>query len=98
MPANIATVRVAMMASVLAAFLALGGRKFGTPLLTASTPVSAVHPEANDRRTTPTSTRPLRDVFVAVTVRWADSAVGAEPNAVRARPTMIMANTAIRNP
>ena len=33
----------------MAAFLLFGFWKAGTPLLIASTPVSAVHPEANDR-------------------------------------------------
>ena len=40
-----------MMARVFAALRALGGRNAGTPLLIASTPVSAVQPEANARRT-----------------------------------------------
>ena len=37
----------AMRLSTSLAFLADGSRKEGTPLLTASTPVSAVQPEAN---------------------------------------------------
>jgi hypothetical protein len=44
MPANMATVSPPILASVLAAFRDFGGRKWGTPLLTASTPVNAVHP------------------------------------------------------
>ena len=39
-----------MMTSVAAAFLLLGLRDAGTPLLTASTPVRAVQPDANARR------------------------------------------------
>ena len=50
------------MASVVAAFLLLGLRKAGTPLLIASTPVSAVQPEENARssrkiRATPVNSR-----------------------------------------
>jgi len=39
------------MSSVVAAFLLFGLRKAGTPLLMASTPVSAAQPEANARST-----------------------------------------------
>jgi len=48
-PANIDTATRPSMASVVAAFLLLGLRKAGTPLLIASTPVSAVQPEENAR-------------------------------------------------
>ena len=58
MPANIATVSPPMIASVPAALRLLGFLKLGTPLLTASTPVSAVQPEANARSTRPTSSSP----------------------------------------
>ena len=51
MPANMLTASSPMMARVLAALRALGRRNAGTPLLIASTPVSAVQPEANARRT-----------------------------------------------
>ena len=49
-------------ASVVAAFLLLGLRNAGTPLLIASTPVSAVQPEENARssrkiRATPVNSR-----------------------------------------
>ena len=49
-----------------AALPPLGGRKFGTPLLTASTPVRAVQPWANARISNSTSTTPP----VFVTVAW----------------------------
>ena len=49
MPANIAMVIAPITARVLAAFRD-GGLKLGTPLLTASTPVSAVQPWANALR------------------------------------------------
>ena len=45
-----------MIASVLAALRDLGGLKCGTPLDTASTPVNAVHPEENARRSSATGT------------------------------------------
>jgi hypothetical protein len=51
MPMNMVTQRKAMMTSVMAAFLASGGLKAGTPFETASTPVIAVHPLAKARRT-----------------------------------------------
>ena len=47
-----------MMARVAAALRAFGGLKLGTPLLTASTPVSAVQPEENARSTSATSSSP----------------------------------------
>ena len=50
MPTNMLTDSAPMMASVLAALRALGLRNAGTPLLIASTPVSAVQPDANARR------------------------------------------------
>ena len=49
MPTNMVMEKNPMMASVSAAFFALGFLNAGTPLLTASTPVNAVHPEANAR-------------------------------------------------
>ena len=51
-----------MIASVAAALRHFGGRKVGTPLQTASTPVSAVQPEANARSTRTTSSSPERAV------------------------------------
>ena len=54
-----------MMARVAAALRLLGFLKLGTPLLTASTPVSAVQPEANARSTRATSSRPPRGLLGA---------------------------------
>ena len=48
-PANIVTAMPPISASVVAAFFDFGLRNAGTPLLIASTPVSAVQPEANAR-------------------------------------------------
>ena len=61
-PANIDTAVRPSRASVVAAFLLLGLRKAGTPLLIASTPVSAVQPDENARssrkiRATPVNSR-----------------------------------------
>ncbi len=46
-------------AIVVAAFLLLGLRKAGTPLLIASTPVSAGHPEENARSSRKTRAAPV---------------------------------------
>ncbi len=48
-PPNMTTARVPIAVSVTAALRDFGTRKNGTPLLTASTPVKAVHPDANAR-------------------------------------------------
>ena len=58
-PANIATAMPPSRASVVAAFLLLGLRNAGTPLLIASTPVSAVQPEENARSSRKISARPV---------------------------------------
>ena len=47
-----------MTTSVAAALRLFGGSNEGTPLETASTPVSAVQPDANARRTRKTVSRP----------------------------------------
>ena len=49
-PLNIVMEMIPIIPSVVAAFLDLGLRKAGTPLEMASTPVSAVQPEAKARR------------------------------------------------
>ncbi len=48
-PQNMVTARMPMSARVVAAFLLLGLRKAGTPLLIASTPVRAAQPEEKAR-------------------------------------------------
>ena len=63
MPTNMATVSAPMMASVAAALRLFGFLKLGTPLLTASTPVRAVQPDAKARSTSATSRRPLGVLF-----------------------------------
>ena len=54
-PTNIVTAIPPSSASVVAAFLLFGGLNAGTPLLIASTPVSAVQPEAKARSSRKTS-------------------------------------------
>ena len=56
---NMVTAIPPSSASVVAAFLLLGFWNAGTPLLIASTPVSAVQPEANARSSRKTSAKPV---------------------------------------
>jgi len=49
-PENMVIARTPMISRVAAAFLLFGFWNAGTPLLIASTPVSAVQPDANARR------------------------------------------------
>jgi len=71
-PTNIPMASAAMSTSVAEALRDLGRRKNGTPLLTASTPVSAVQPDAKARRTTNSSAKPASGE--ASTGRCADGA------------------------
>ena len=88
---------VPMIASVAAALPALGRRKLGTPLLTASTPVSAVQPDENARSASPRTRRP--DTWCSgVMAKPADSAVGASPVAICHAPTTIISSTVAMNP
>ncbi|CAM5266884.1 hypothetical protein STANM309S_01433 [Streptomyces tanashiensis] len=57
-PKNMVAESTPMIASVMAALRLFGFANAGTPLLTASTPVSAVQPEAKARRASSTSARP----------------------------------------
>ena len=59
-PANMATAMPPSMASVVAAFLLFGLRNAGTPLLIASTPVSAVQPDENARSSRNARARPAK--------------------------------------
>ena len=65
-PANIDTAITPSRASVVAAFLLLGLRNAGTPLLIASTPVRAVQPEENARSSRNSRATPVnsRDVLI----------------------------------
>ena len=75
---------------MVAAFLLLGTRKAGTPLLIASTPVSAAHPELNARSSRNAQASPVRpwlsNGLVARTSRPALSTCGSSPNRARSRP------------
>ena len=97
MPTNITMVSPPMIASVAAALRARGCRKLGTPLLTASTPVRAVHPDEKARRTRTTTRRPVTSP-VGRTPMSADSARGASPTSVATTPTTIIAKTQTMNP
>ena len=57
-PPNIVIARIPMIVSVAAALRLLGGWNAGMPFDTASTPVSAVQPDANARSTRKTLRRP----------------------------------------
>ena len=59
MPISSVTAIPPSISSVVAALRDLGFRKAGTPLLIASTPVSAAHPEENARATRNTRARPM---------------------------------------
>ena len=75
-PANIDTAMIPSRASVVAAFLLFGPRNAGTPLLIASTPVSAVHPDANALSSRKISRKPPSWLAEAGTARCALSATG----------------------
>ena len=91
-PANMETAMRPSRASVVAAFLLLGLRNAGTPLLIASTPVSAVQPEENARSSrkisaTPPNWRAALIWYPALSERsgW--------PSASRVLPQMIISAT-----
>src|SRR3954463_16649743 len=76
--------------NVVAAFLLLGFWNDGTPLLIASTPVSAVQPEANARSSRKASAKPMKG-SAAFTPQCALSARTCWPDASLAIPTTISA-------
>src|SRR4029453_14171255 len=75
----------AMATSVAAAFLLSGGRKAGTPLETASTPVIAVHPFENAVKSMNVVSMPvpLLEIGVEASIGW------RSPIAYRQAPTAI---------
>ncbi len=77
---------------MVAAFLLFGGRNAGTPLLIASTPVSAVHPEENALSSTKMSASPVK-VPAGGTCRCALSACGGCPSAILINPQTIIRTT-----
>ena len=74
MPTIIAMLRAAMMIRVEEALRLFGFRKVGTPLLTASTPVSEVQPDANARSSRMISAAPAG--LTSTKPKLADSATG----------------------
>ena len=68
-PPNMVIARIPMPRRVREALRDLGARKKGTPLLTASTPVRAVQPEANALKSKNTKARPW--MVLPCTVRFA---------------------------
>ena len=77
-------------ASVLAALRPCGRRNALTPFAIASTPVSAVEPDENARRTTKSVTAPA-----PVATGCGVTACGAVPKIVLARPTATRTNIAV---
>src|SRR3954451_7192125 len=92
-PGSIVTASAPMITRVVAALRLLGSSKAGTPLETASTPVSAVHPDANARKARKTSARPAACVS-GWTPYAALSAVNPLPNTILPRPTSTSRTTA----
>jgi hypothetical protein len=74
MPQNMVTASAPIRASVVAAFRDLGLRKAGTPLLMASTPVSAAQPDEKARSSRKTRANPASPSSSALSSK---SAVGA---------------------
>src|SRR3954451_21066348 len=89
---NMLTAMPPSNASVVAAFLLLGFWKAGTPLLIASTPVSAVQPDANARSNKNASASPTK-CSVGFTPQCALSARSCCPDASFITPTTISAPT-----
>ena len=81
---------------VRAAFSLLGGLNAGTPLEIASTPVSAVQPDANARNANRSNANPVSPTWCGRICQPADSATGGCPNAARPRPTATMQQHARR--
>jgi hypothetical protein len=78
-----------MTISVLEAFTACGRRNAGTPFEIASTPVRALHPDANARSTTISPTLPARPTGAAS----GTCAVGQPDTSPRTKPTATSAPT-----
>src|SRR5262245_16973881 len=97
MPANMPTVIAPMTANVDAALRPLGGLKFGTPLLTASTPVNAVQPWEKARSTSATASHPVACEAGSMPYE-ADSATGVSPAVARTAAQASIRNTIAMNP
>ncbi len=94
MPQNMVTASRPIAARVVAAFLLLGLRKAGTPLLIASTPVSAAQPEEKARSSRKTRAKPARPWCSGLIVYSEVGACMVSPRtSPRKAPQMIMMNT-----
>ncbi len=80
-PANMSIEIAPSRNSVVAAFFDFGLRKAGTPLATASMPVSAVVPEENARATSRASAAPVKE-FCATICQFALSARSVWPRSI----------------
>ncbi len=92
-PRNIAIAIVPRTKSVAAAFRPCGRRNALTPFAIASTPVSAVEPEANARRTTKAVTAP-----VPAAIGWGTTAWGQLDTAQRVTPVPTRSRIDTTNP
>ena len=97
-PANIVIASTPMIISVVAALRLFGGSNAGTPLETASTPVSAVQPEANARRTRNTASSPPISVDCAKPVAGALRRQPVAEGDLARTPTASSAKTQATNP
>ena len=80
MPMNNDTAMSPSISSVVAALRDLGFRNAGTPLLIASTPVSAAQPDENARATRNTSANPSTSPCSECISKLADSARNGVPS------------------
>ena len=100
-PANMAAAMPPIRASVVAAFRLFGGLNAGTPLAIASTPVSAVQPEANARSAKKSSARPaellVRRLGRDRVPRRVSATSPASVKKYRMRPVTTMTTTPLMN-
>ena len=90
-PENISTEMPPSSISVVAALRDFGLRNAGTPLLIASTPVSAAQPWVNERSTSIASASPVRASPSAISAMSALGARTSSPNStIRVSPQMII--------
>src|SRR6202040_1568488 len=94
MPINRLTAIVPSISNVVAALRDLGFRNAGTPLLIASTPVSAAQPDENDRATRNSNAKPAIWLRSACITKPADSARSGSPSTENPNktPPSIMGN------
>jgi hypothetical protein len=93
---NMLTDSTPSISSVVAAFLDFGLRNAGTPLLIASTPVSAAAPCVNERRISRTSAMPVKASPSPSRCRFALAARTSSPSSrIRTRPQMTIAPMAV---